>query len=89
MAMHGKGLIQITVKLDGEVVDIVGHEVVEYGLIGPATIGGLLDMMYAKYPKLAGKSSLLEFSVDGEPADVTGELAEGCIVAVGLRTGGI
>ena len=70
-------MIHIMVRPFGPVTSIMGTEPIEYGLVPPVTLDGLIELLYAKYPKLADGAASLRFAVNEEYADADTELAEG------------
>ena len=75
-------MIQITVRLFGPAVDWAGGDTFEYALVAPATLGGLLELLCARHPRLARRAEFLRFAVNEEYAAVTSELHEGDEVAI-------
>ncbi|UCD27598.1 MAG: hypothetical protein JSV03_10830 [Planctomycetota bacterium] len=78
-------MIHVVVKLSESVTDLVGHEILEYGLTPQAKLGGLIALMYAKYPKLSEKMDNVELMINGKPADLQVVLKEGDEVTVDLQ----
>ncbi len=64
-----KDMIHVRVKLFGPAADMIGSQTLEYNLTPPATLATLLELLYGKYPRLAGGAAFLRFAVNGEYAD--------------------
>ena len=79
-----KRMIRITITLTGPAAELIGHEALEYKLVQPATVGELLELMYVKYPDLAARATCLQMAVNGKPADILTELAEGDLVTISV-----
>ncbi len=75
-------IVNVTVRVFGPAVDVVGHEMLEYGLAPPATLGGLAELLYARYPKLARASASIRFAVNGDYADLPTGLRDGDEIAI-------
>lgn len=77
-------MIHIAVKLVGPAAKAVGESKLEYALVPPTGLKGLLDLMYAKYPRLAAKTDSLRFKVNGKDAKPSAKLARGDEVTISL-----
>jgi molybdopterin synthase catalytic subunit len=75
-------MVNVTVRIFGPAVDVVGHDTLEYGLTPPAALGDLIVLLYAKYPKLADASDSLRFAINDEYADLTADLRDGDEIAI-------
>jgi len=80
-----QGMICITVGLTDPAADLVGNKTLEYSLIPETQLGGLIALLYAKYPKLADKSASVQIELNGQPADMQAELVEGDEVVINLQ----
>jgi len=77
-------MIHVSVELNGAAAELVGHERLEYGLVPPATVGTLLELICLKYPELGMHRNELQIVANETPADREVKLAEGMQVIIGL-----
>jgi len=75
-------MVNVTVRLFGPAIDMVGCESLAYALVEPASLEGLCEMLGARYPKLGANLAYMRFAVNGEYAEASATLAEGDEVAV-------
>lgn len=83
-----QGMIHVVVRLFGPAADAVGAAQVEYALAAPAVLGNLVDLLMARYPKLAAGAGSLRYAVNEEYAEADAPLADGDEVAVIPPVGG-
>lgn len=74
--------ISVTVRFLGPAADVVGHAEAVYGLCEPATLGALMELVCARYPKLAERAGAVRFAVNAEYAEPSQPLRAGDEVAV-------
>jgi molybdopterin converting factor subunit 1 len=74
--------VSVTVRFLGPAADVVGHAEAEYRLGPPATLGALLDLIAARYPKLIEHPGAIRFAVNQEYAEPSQSLRSGDEVAV-------
>lgn len=74
--------ISITVRFLGPAADAVGHAEAEYQLREPATLGTLVELIGARFPKLLDRPGAVRFAVNAEYADASQRLQAGDEVAV-------
>jgi endonuclease-3 len=77
-------MIRIAVKLIGPAARAVGESVLEYALVPPARLETVLDLMFAKYPRLAAEADSLRFTVNGNDAQPSARLSRGDEVTMAL-----
>jgi MoaE-MoaD fusion protein len=75
-------MIHVTVRLFGPAIDLAGSDTFEYALAPLATLGTLLELLYARHPRLAARAEFLRFAVNEEYARPSQELHEGDEVAI-------
>lgn len=75
-------MIHIQVRLFGPAADAVGDDTLEYGLMPPASLGALVDLLYARHPKLAACRASLRFAVNEAYTDLDAVLQDKDVVAV-------
>jgi len=81
-------MIHITVKLNGPSAKAVGESELEYALVPPAKLDGLLDMMFTKYARLAAKADTLHFAVNGKNVKPSAKLSQGDKVTIKIASAG-
>lgn len=81
-------MIPIVVKLNGPAAKAVGQSNLEYALVPPVKLAGLLDLVYAKYARLAAKADSLQFAVNGKEAKPSAKLSRGDTVTISMKTTG-
>ncbi|MGB9625395.1 MAG: MoaD/ThiS family protein [Phycisphaerae bacterium] len=77
-----KDMTSVTVRFLGPAADVVGHADAVYELCEPATLGTLIELLYARYPKLAEHAGVVRFAVNSEYADPSQSLRTGDEVAL-------
>lgn len=75
-------LIHITVRPFGPAADLVGADTLEYALTPPATLGALVELLGAKYPRLQPALPSMRYAVNEEYADLQTALKDGDEVAL-------
>lgn len=75
-------MTSVTVRFLGPAADVVGHPDAIYELCAPATLGALVELLHARYPKLAERAGAVRFAINGEYAEPSQPLRDGDEVAV-------
>ncbi len=75
-------MTSVTVRFLGPAADVVGHPDAAYELCEPATLGALIELLHARYPKLAERVGSVRFAVNSEYAESSQPLRSGDEVAV-------
>ena len=75
-------MIHVCVKLLGPAIDMVGFDTLHYELHPPASLGMLIELLVAKYPRLRANASYLRFAVNNEYAEEGKALENGDEVGV-------
>lgn len=81
MANVGR-MMSVTVRFLGPSADVVGHMEAEYALREPATLGMLIELIGARYPKLVERAGAVRFAINTEYAEISQPLHAGDEVAV-------
>ena len=71
------GMIHITLRAEGALANVLGKELIEYGLAKPAYLCNLTELIYLKYPAMADFSGKLKIAINGTVAPESRELTEG------------
>jgi len=75
-------MMSVTVRFLGPAADVVGHAEAVYELCEPVTLGGLIELLHARYPRLADCAGAVRFAVNSEYAEPSQPLRSGDEVAV-------
>ncbi len=79
---NSQHMTSVTVRFLGPAAEVAGHAEAVYELREPATLGTLIELIFARYPRLAERPGSVRFAVNQEYADASQTLRSSDEVAV-------